>query len=182
MNTNELFIGTLKDLNTKIESNDPYEILMAGALLRKLLVDDNPVVDQINRQFKLKINFIVNDRQLPAVTHGLSFWSLQDGFDPDTSVPHLSKPLTVNKDNMLKRPVLFINGTIITVLDLIKFLSHVQGAVHSGNPKEIKEKTLKKVEKTFTVGGMPAGIRTVCAISRVVLKGLEPLRQKVLSQ
>lgn len=182
MNTEELFIRTLQDLRTKIESNDPYEILMASALLRKLLIDDSPLMNQVNRKFKLKINFIVNDRQLPIITEGLALWSIQDGFDPDTSVPHLSNPVTLDKDGMLKRPVLIINGAVITVLDLIKFLSHVQGAVHSGNPKEVKEKILKEAESALTVGGMPAGIRTVCAIGRVVLKGLYPLSQEILKR
>lgn len=179
MNTDELFIRTLKDLKAKIESNDPYEILMASALLRKLLIDGNPLMDQANKKFKLNINFIVNNRQSPLITKGLAFWSIQDGFDPETSVPHLSNPLTVGKDEMLKRVVLIINGATITVLDLIKFLSHVQGAVHSGNPKVTKEEILKEAEETLTVGGMPAGIRTICAIGRVVLKGLDPLNQKV---
>lgn len=180
MNTDELFIRTLKDLKTKIESNDPYEILMASALLRKLLIDGSSLVDQINSKFKLKINFIVNDRQPPIITDGLAFWSIQDGFDPDTSVPHLSHPVTLGKDKMLKRPVLIINGAIITVLDLIKFLSNVQGAVHLGNPRETKDEVLEQVEETLTVGGVPAGIRTICAIGRVVLKGLDPLSQEVL--
>lgn len=177
MNIENLFVNTLKDLEVKIGSNDPYEILMATALLRKLLIDENPLVDQVNKSPRLRIGFDVNDRLVPT---NVSMWFIQDGFDPETSVPHLSKPINMNKDNMLKRPVMLINGVVITVLDLIKFQSHVQGAVHSGDPRSDKEKVLKNAEETFTVGGMPGGLRSIKAIGRVVLKGLEPLKQEVL--
>jgi hypothetical protein len=55
----------------------------------------------------------------------------------------------VDKGDMLRTPVMIINGTVITVLDIIKFLSHIQGGVHSGSPREDKEKILKSAEETF---------------------------------
>lgn len=179
MNNNALFINTLKDLQGKINSNDHYEILMAVALLRKLLIDGDPLVNKVNKNLRQKIEFTVSDRSMPMDTDGLTFWSIQDGFDPETSIPHLSKPIRVNKDGLLKRSVILINSKLITVLDLIKFLSHVQGAVHSGSPKDDKDKLLKNAEKNLTVGGMPAGLRSIKAIGRVVLKGLDPLRREL---
>ena len=179
-NIDNLFLNTIKDLQTKIESNDAYEILMATALLRKLLVDANPLITEVNRTRRLKILFTVNDRPIPTNEMGLVYWSTQDGFDPDTA--RISQPITVNKDGLLKRPSMIIEGKVITVLDIIKFICHYQGAVHVGkqNPAEAKQELLKKVEETVTVGGLPGALRSVCAIGRVVLKGLEPLKQEVL--
>ena len=101
---------------------------------------------------------------------------MEDGFDPNTSVPHLTHPLEVDRDRLLKTQIMIIKGEVITVINLIKFLSHVQGAVHSGKPKNAKDHALKEIQEYLGIGGLPAGIRTILSISRVVLKGLEPLR------
>lgn len=180
MNIKSLFINTVKDLKNKSDSNDPYEILMGVALLRKLLIDEDPLINQVNKNPKLKIKFTINDKSLPINTNGLTTYAIQDGFDPETSAPHLSKPILVSKDDMLKRPVMLIDGELITVLDLIKFLSHVQGAVHSRDPREEKEKILKNAEETLTIGGMQSGLRSIKAIGRVVIKGLDPLTKELL--
>jgi len=176
MDKESLFIKTLEDIENKMNSRDGYEILMISGLLRKLLLDDNPLINQINQSKRLKITFNVNDRQPPVGDKSLMFWSIEDGFDPNTSVPHLTKPIGVNKDQLLKRQIMIINGQIITVLDLIKFLCHVQGGVHAGEPTNSKETVLKETQKYLGIGGLPAGIRSMLSISRVVLKGLESLR------
>lgn len=181
MDKDQLFIKTLEDVEKKMESRDGYEVLMISGLLRKLLLDDDPLIYQVNRDRKLKIFFIVNDRQPPSGDKSLVFWSVEDGFDPNTSVPHLTKPLKVNKDQLLKRQIMIINGEAVTVLDLIKFLSNVQGGVHAGRPENIKETTLQEAQKYLGIGGLPAGIRSILSISRVVVKGLEPLRVAVVN-
>jgi hypothetical protein len=50
------------------------------------------------------------------------------------------------------------------------------GGVHAGSPNEEKEKVLEAVNSRFAIGGTRASLRQLQAISRVVLKGLEPLR------
>ena len=179
MNKDFLFIKTLGDIEKKMKSHDEYEILMISGLLRKLLLDGNPLIHQVNKSRKLKISFTVNDRKPPVGNKSLVFWSIEDGFDPDTSVPHLTKPVEVNKDQLLRRQIMIINGEMITVLDLIKFLSNVQGGVHAGKPENIKEATLKEAQRYLGIGGLPAGIRSILSISRVIIKGLEPLRTVV---
>lgn len=179
MNKDFLFIKTLEDIEKKMKSKDGYEIFMISGLLRKLLLDDNPLIHQVNQNRKLKISFIVNDRQPPVGENSLVFWSMEDGFDPNTSVPHLVKPLEVNIDQLLKRQIMIINGEIITVSNLIKFLTNVQGGVHAGKPKNKKEVALHEIQKYLGIGGLPAGIRSVLSISRVVIKGLEPLRTAI---
>ena len=179
MDKDFLFLKTLEDLENKIKSKDAYEIFMAAGLLRKLLVDRSPLIDQVNKNRKLKILFTVNDRPVPAGDSSLEFWSIEDGFDPETSVPHLSKPIQVKRDQLLKRTIMLYRGETIKVLDLIKFISNVQGAIHTGKVKKDKEEVLKEMQSYFSIGGLPAGVRILTAISRVVLKGLEPLRESI---
>src|SRR5260370_27107482 len=95
----DLFLHTLKDLQTKISSNDQYEILMAAALLRKLLTDENSLVELVNRNRRLKVTFTINDKK-PLDEASLDFWSLQDGFDPDTSNARVILQ-TVKKEKLL---------------------------------------------------------------------------------
>jgi len=53
--------------------------------------------------------------------------------------------------------------------------------VHPGLPKSDQEKILKELGQTLGIGGLPVGIRILKAISRVVLKGLAPLKDKLAS-
>ncbi len=177
-NLDYLFLNTLKDLQTKTTSNDQYEMLIAAALLRKLLIDENSLIDQVNRNRRVKITYLINNKK-PFDEADLIFWSIQDGFDPDTSNSRLS-PLSVKKDGLLKSTSMVINGKVITVLALIRFLCHIQGAVHIDDPNNEEEEMLKIISENIIVGGQSPTIRSICAISRVVLKGLEPLKQEVL--
>src|SRR5207248_3216413 len=159
-------------------SNNQYEILMAAALLRKLLTDENPLVDQVNRNRKLKIAFTINGKKSLDET-GLEFWTVQDGFDPETSNARIILQ-TVKKDELLKRTSMIVKGKAISVLALIRFLCHIEGAVHIDNPTTEEEVMLKTISEHMTVFGGSPVIRSISAISRVVLKGLEPLKQEVL--
>ncbi|HEX74694.1 MAG TPA: hypothetical protein G4N93_06060 [Dehalococcoidia bacterium] len=99
MNRRQFFIGTLLDLDDKLKSHDEYETLMIAGLLRKLLLDKNPLVDQVNRQKRQRIRFIINDYPLPTMEPGIEFCSLEDMLDP--SVIPCPRPLEVTRDQLL---------------------------------------------------------------------------------
>lgn len=130
MDRDQLFISTFEDLEVRLKSQEEYEILMIAGLLRKLLLDKTPLVDQVNRERRQKIRFIVNDRSVPTDEPIPEFWSVEDGFDPNTCVPHLCRPIEVTKDQLLSRPVLMYRGNVITVREFVLHATHVQGAVH----------------------------------------------------
>ncbi len=66
----EFFIRTLDDIASRINSDDPYEILGTSALIRKLFLDDNPLVDQVNRKYRMKIR--VRDNRVASYASGSS--------------------------------------------------------------------------------------------------------------
>ena len=179
MDKTRLFIKTLEDIEGRLASHDEYEILMIAGLLRKLLLDSNPLMNQANQEKKIKITFRINDRGIPQTPPIPTFWSIEDGLDPETSVAHLCNPKEVNKDSLLNTPIILFNGNTITIKDLIQHMAHVEGAIHPGTPKSDEEKILKELGQTFGIGGLPAGIRLLKAISRVVLKGLQTLRLEI---
>ena len=176
-----LYLKTIEDLGNRIGSNDPYEILGASALIRKLFLDNQPLVDQANRQYKLKIAFNVclptpNPPGLPEP----ALFSIQDGLDPNTS--RLGKSISqLKRDQFFKIVVLIINGKKYTIKDVILFEANIMGGVHAGSPKKEKEEVLKSLNDKLSIGGYTSSLRQVQAIGRVILTSLAPLTQRIES-
>ena len=85
MTRDQLFLATLDDLDTRLASRDPYEVLGIALLLRKLLLDGGAsLVDQVNRQFRIGLAFeIMDDGPMPPHLPQPAFWSTIDGLDPE---------------------------------------------------------------------------------------------------
>jgi hypothetical protein len=183
MDVDELFLRTLDDLEQRTLTNDEYEILMSALLLRKLLLDGTPLIDRVNTIQRLKIRFPMNgESPYERAVHELkpTYWSLEDGIDPNVNQPPgLSAPISATRDQLLARRVMFVRGSWVTVRDLIDQLAHIEGAVHCSKPEDEREELLQEVARQVYVGGLPAGIRQVRSIGRVVLHGLAPLRRAV---
>lgn len=174
MDADKLFLGRCNQLRTLMESHDELELLDLASVLRQLLVDDHPLIHKANASHKLKLSFHVgtfreaNPGQFPGSL------SLEDGLDPDTRPPG-SPSKQVDFGGLLKHPVLVLNGKAHTVQDVIQFAANVAGGIHhTSNPKE-RQKLIAEYSANFGIGGLPAGIRQLKAIARVVLKGCAPL-------
>ncbi len=177
MNKDILFIKTLEDIENKLKSQDAYDILMIAGLLRKLLLDGYPLMDKVNERRRIKVRFLINDRPINPLMKEATFWSIQEDFDPNTA--RLAEIKEVDRNSMLKKVVMKSNDTWFTVADLVKFLSNVEGSVHAGEPKEDKEFILQEIGRQLQIGGINPIIRSIMSISRVTLKGLEPLRRAI---
>ena len=179
MHIDQLFLRTLEDLEARLKSRDWYEILHISVLLRRLVLDQNPLMDQVNRERRQRIKFTVNDRPFPPPGPIPDFHSVEDGFDPDTSVPHLRKPIEVSKGGLLSRPLIIYEGHTYTVKELIQHTAYVRGVLHTGEPKNQKQIALQECRQIWEIGGLEAGLRLLQTIGRVVRKGLEPLRRQI---
>lgn len=169
----------MEDLKKRSNSHDEYEVMMIAALLRKLLMDSDPLMNQINRSLKLKIRFTINNISLTSKPPIPIFESVEDGFDPETSPPFLINIKDVTVDQLLKTDIIQYHGNRINVGELIHHMAHIEGAIHPGSPREEKEKSMKELVETIGIGGLPAGIRILKAITRVVLKGLSELELQI---
>lgn len=178
----QLFSRTISDLENKISAKDPHEILGASALIRKLFLDDYPLVDQVNREYKLKILFHVclPTPDPPGLPKPVVF-SIQDGLDPDTSPPGIIVS-QLTRDQLFKVVVLIINGKEYIIKDVILFEANIMGGVHAGTPKSEKEKILKTLNDKLSIGGYATSLRQLQAIGRVILKALAPLTEEVTKQ
>ena len=172
-----LFENTLRDLETRLAANDPYEILGVAGLIRRLLLDDHPLVDQVNRKYKMKITFeIGHPLGLPPGIPAPDFFSVQDGIDPDTARPGKQR-VQVSRDQFFKAVLSIVDSHEYTLRDIVLFEANVMGAIHAGSPKRDKEKALHAINSTISVGGCSSSLRQLKGIGRVVLKALLPLRQ-----
>jgi hypothetical protein len=176
MDANTLFAKTLEDIESRLLETDPYEILMIAGLLRKLFLDDHPLVDQVNRTHRVKFEFEVTvPVNKPDEGDTNSLWSVLDGLDPDTAIPGKAR-LKLSRDQFFQTVVAIVYGPSYTVRDVIQFEANVAGAVHAGAPGTEKEKALYTVGHSIGVGGYAPTLRQLLAIARVSLKALAPLR------
>jgi hypothetical protein len=176
-----LFVKTLEDIEKKLQANDSYELLGISALLRKLLFDKNCLYDLANQQHKIKLKFVVGNDYAPKskqLREG-SFWSQQDSFDPETAPPHVI-PIEISRKNFSKKVILITGKNEHTVIETIKYVAHVVGGVHVGSPENSKESELQKLDQLNNLGGHSMVVRQLMSISRVVLKAMNPLREKIL--
>lgn len=174
-----LLLRTLGDLDHRIISTDPYEILGASSLIRKLLLDEHPLVDQVNRHFRLKVLFeVAAPIPLPPGGPNPVFETVQDGLDPDSAPPWLPRK-SLRRDEFLAYELAKVGDHSYTVREVVQFEANVMGGVHAGSPRDAKQAALRQVEETLSVGGLPSSLRQLRAVGRVVLKALSPLREAV---
>jgi hypothetical protein len=173
-----LFLKTYEDILVRLNLQDEYEILMISALLRKLLLDEYPLVHQINEKYRLKLIFEITEFT-PILHPSLEFWSIQDGIDPMSSHPGRKQRL-INLQEFISIIILRIRINNYSIQDLIKYEANITGAIHAGSAKDDKDIILSQISNLYSIGGLPAGIRQLKAISRVVLKAIEPLKLAIL--
>jgi hypothetical protein len=80
----------LNDLEARAVAVDEYEALLAASLLRKLLLDEHPLVDQVNRTHRIKLRFPINGPtryEEMVLEMKPVYWSLEDAIDPGLDHP-----------------------------------------------------------------------------------------------
>jgi hypothetical protein len=176
-----LFLSTYQDIENRLNAKEPYEILYISALIRELFLDDFPLVDQVNKNYKLKILFKITETQakIPGLPMPI-FYSVHDGFDPDTAIRPGFRIIEVNRNKFFKACVLAIRGKEYSVREIILFEANIMGGVHASTAKTDKEKALKQIDSLF-IGGYRSSLGLLKAIARVILKALEPLK-KIIEQ
>jgi len=178
----KLFLRTIEDIESRIRSGDPYEVLGLSALIRKLFLDDNPLVDQVNRLYRHKLRFAITNPNSQSTQMILSmkpvFYSVQDGLDPETAIRSKTK-IEVDRDQFFGTMVLMVKGKTYSVREVILFEANIMGGVHAGVPKNDKERALAEVNSLYIGGETRAATRQLKSISRIVVRALQPLREAV---
>jgi hypothetical protein len=185
MQADQLFLRTLEDLDRRTVVADEYETLLAAGLLRKLLLDEAPLIHQVNRDRREQIRFRINGEtplERVILEDNPIFWVIGDAIDPDAfPVSGISAPIDVKLDQFLARTVMFTRGERLSVGELIKQVAHIDGAVHKGKPTNAREELLDEISRFMFFGDLPSTVRHVQLVGRIVVRALTPLRDAILT-
>ena len=146
MTPDELFIRRLDDLHLSINSGDEYEVLDASGIIRQLFLDDHPLVDQVNKNHRQKLQFRVNQPIFPDIP-GIpapDIWCEIGSIDP-RRFPQLGESSVLNRNPFLGLLIGRVQGHDYSVKDIISFVANVAGGVHAGSPKNAKDEALNKL-------------------------------------
>ena len=193
MNPQANFISVLRDLESCASCWDDYELMRIPGMLRLLLLDG--LVDQVNRDCRLKITFTVGqslgakrgDSEDQPVS-SLMFSSVGDSFDPEVLArapklpPALRRTRVLSRDDLLQQFILVVDGEYVTVEDLIHNLAYVHGLTHPGKPQNQKDANILGWRRLARLGNTPAGLREIRSVGHVVHRALIPLRDSVLKK
>lgn len=180
-----LFLSTLADLETKIGSRDPYDLLRSSLLIRQLFLDEgSSLVDQVNREARIKLRFtIVEYADLPLdLADKVSLHILPDGLDPDVydSLPaHAPARKTVTRDQFFSARVGVVGGRYLTTLDVVKHVAFTMGGIHAGMSKTEEDKVLASIGEQLRIGGVEPAMRILRAAGKGCVRALTPLRAAV---
>jgi len=176
----ELFLLTLLDLEERAHlGRGEYDALNMAWLLRKLLLDEFPLVHVVNRSRRIPLRFIVNDESPPP---GIIGWGLTDAFYPDPAWENIPT-VELTFDEFLRRTVLVESRQTISVRDLVRFLANNYGAVHTTPAHDPKSEALRDAAWGSRIstgrGNFSGPVYSLIAVARVVLSGLDDLRVEV---
>lgn len=178
MSPEELFIETLDDLSSRVNSANNYDILVCSSLIRKLYLDDTPLVHQVNKHIKLKLEYTIGNVQPPTgdLLNNLKIWSEIEGIEPDIDI---ATNVILKEDAFFKTIIGISDNHKYTIKDTIKYVANVMGGVHSGSPKDEKERALLELNN-FYILDTSIILRQIQSISKVILQSLRRLKEVIL--
>ena len=166
----QLFLGTVQDLRTKIRVNTTYSLIRACGLCRHLLLDEQPLLHQVNKTHKLPIRFHIKDYTNAPMSHDYK------GSGGRTILP-LGDSKLVKLEEFLKTKIHYVCKNEFTVKDILDAASHYYGGIHSGKP-DLKQQYLAKLNRFYNketnISFWHMG--TIC---KVILKAIKPLENHV---
>jgi hypothetical protein len=171
-----LFLSILDDLDTKTAHPDKYGLIKASGLLRQLLLDENPLVIQVNRAYKL--NLVFTFRALPKIGQDdliVAWMRLPKGNNPCD----VSQATTAGLSTFLGAGCLGLAGRVFTVREVILANAHVKGGVHAGRSRDGGVAGVVVLDQILNVGGAEASLATLRDIISVTLEGVKPLAEAV---
>lgn len=180
MMTEWLLLETMADIERRVQSVDRYTVLGLAPLLRKLLVDGEPLLQAVRRnRRKPAVAFPLRPFVLPGEERDRDGWNLVLAYGNDELVGDADTG-ALSLKQFLAAPVAAWRGMPLSVLDVIKHYAHVEGGVHLGAPDgEFNQRLIDLFPPLY--GRVRDPVQVMVPIARATLIGVQQLRDDVLT-
>ena len=178
----KIFVNIMFDLNERYERRTEYDLLKASGLIRQLIVDHNSIVEQVNKNYKLKILFRVQERsKMPVerIKEDGTVWKVLYGMTFITAKENSLSIELLNKDAFFKYDLLTYHEEVFNVLDIIKICANKYGGIHYDENKNLKEQSLDTTHRGFSFNDSSSVIQSMHSIIGICLEALKPLVEKI---
>jgi len=175
-----LFVNTVDDLRERSSnpsSTDRYSLLGIAPLLRKLLIDERPLVNTVKAaRLTVPIEFRIVAHPSPTQVPGRQV-VLSLGREEIVGSPEVAP---VSLAQFTRVVIGSAQGNDVTVRDAIRYFANVEGGVHFGKAKtSIDEVLLTHTPSMFALGNQ--WIDVLGHIGAVVAGGLRPLEESIMA-
>ncbi|MFD1703800.1 hypothetical protein ACFSCV_12385 [Methylopila henanensis] len=180
------FLWDVEKLRNICGSAYESELLDASAILRRLLIDSgNPLLKKIENKIRMKALFTVQDQPgildfrtlIETKTFGRSCTFFYD--NPDTARLENIPTKSIRLDAFLSTAIIFTEGTLLNIRQIINYVANVGGGVHQGSPKTDDAKAIHVHAALLHVAGGPYPLQAIYDISKVTLRALTPVEEGV---
>lgn len=179
-----LFVETVADVRHRSQNpgdRSRYELLGIAPLLRKLLLDGTSLVDTVKAgRPEILLEFRVRPWLPPAtdIKVGAPRYSLRLGGPELVGKPDNSAVRTAAE--FVAARVGLVEGRDLTIRDVVRYYSHVEGGVHFGEPREAGQATLSSLAPLL-LGRVTGQIEILAHLGQIVVKALTPLCDSILT-
>jgi|GEM_PF-6975806 len=179
------FLDLLEDLDGLLLAPSSYNNKRLSGILRQLLLDRVPLMDQVNQNYRLKILFTLG--VLPPATPKIGSLTMGPIFPMRKDDP--SSFEVMGRSAFLKRRCMLYHLHEFSILDIIKINAHVRGGVHLGKPHAVLERQAMQLVTTGPLIGYANGpvldmtlgmIHEIGLVVRVALAELRTLASKAV--
>ena len=166
----KLFQRTYYDLRNKL-NGDGYDYIKGLGLIRLLILDGGiSLALQCNQELKMRIVYKLRKTTLREKKPEI-MWSVIDISE------YINEEADIlNLDKFLSKPVFIYHEYTYTVKDFIYYGSWIMGGVHSGTPKDERERIFVWAQSAFPFPD------TYHSIILVVIAALKPLHDEITSR
>lgn len=171
-----MFVSKFDEIERCHNNLSNFSLINVTPALRFMLFDSQPLLDILNREKHLPINFCVNnamDFDETEITTSMMLWR-EVSFNP------LDEYKGLKKAAFLKWPCVYYIGQSITVLDVIKFYAYVRGGIHL-DKGEVEYQPLREAFEMIKIGQLSMLDHTMRGILQVIYKTLSSNKEKLLS-
>jgi hypothetical protein len=181
----KIFLHTMHDLEERSEMANMYTILRASGIIRQLLVDNNSLLDQINRDYKEKILFRVQQKpdiftdRFDKDGKRLNKWFGINFIFPDKDSKNIE---LLKKDDFLRYKLLSFGEHEFSVLEVIKICANKYGGIHSEDVEDEQEQLLDRLNSSFSLLNFDCVFYSMHGIMRVCHDALLPLSKRIESK